>query len=331
MNYVLQVKAVLTSKRNQFVLSICSGVLALGTLFTAHGPTLLDIAKQTDSSVAAATLIFTLRSIGYLVFNLMSPGIMNSFNLLHVLCVSTMASAFASLIIPFSKSLALICFCTFVHGSTMSMIDNICNCLILWVFHPVNANLFDAKPSAIASKSSPSATVVEDTTSSIIIDNSIEDPTALDSTALTPIPSAPSDSSAELPPEANDSATAWLMFMHFCFGLGAFISPALVSGFGTSATYWSLSAILGTVALLFLPFPTPRAPPTDAESKSAVEPPNASVLIATHSPIERARLRLTNLIKTAAPTRFDRLVLMASFGYFMCYIATEGLWSHLFS
>eukprot|EP00048_Salpingoeca_helianthica_P004012 m.72840 g.72840 ORF g.72840 m.72840 type:complete len:457 (+) comp13006_c0_seq2:48-1418(+) len=110
----------------------CAGYFALGLVLAIHGPTLLDLAHQTGSTIEEIGRIFTARSFGYLMGSIFGGHIFDkSSNPCIILTLALAITGTSTFFVPFCTGLAAMYIVISFQGLTMGLVDTGGNVLLL--------------------------------------------------------------------------------------------------------------------------------------------------------------------------------------------------------
>ena len=127
--------AVATSQTPSFAYFLCLlySFCVVGYTQGLLGPTILELAVQTSSTIATLSFVFAARSIGFLVGSSTAGSLIDRYpnrgNL--VMSVGTGLIMCVTIWFPFISNIYLLVFVAVLHGSMMGAVDNICQILLL--------------------------------------------------------------------------------------------------------------------------------------------------------------------------------------------------------
>ena len=107
--------------------------VALGLTTASMGPTLLGLAAQTGSTVAAISFLFTARSFGYMLGSFGGGRVLDRLPVHQTIALAVLLIALSLAAIPFVPLLWLLILVVFVIGLTEAIVDVGANTLIVWV------------------------------------------------------------------------------------------------------------------------------------------------------------------------------------------------------
>lgn len=125
--------AISTRLKNAITVCDCLGFFTVGVILAILGPTLLDLADNTHSSVTGISRAFTARSCGYLVGSIVAGKFFDSHfsSTCLVLGISIGLAALGSYATPLTHSLSVLCFIVSFQGLAMGVLDTGGNILLL--------------------------------------------------------------------------------------------------------------------------------------------------------------------------------------------------------
>jgi MFS transporter, FHS family, Na+ dependent glucose transporter 1 len=106
--------------------------IILGLTTAAAGPSLLRLADHTASPLNIISYIFVMSSLGYLIGSFFGGRIYDRFSAHKFMSITLVIMALTCILIPISRSLALLLFAMFLNGLAASILDVGCNTLLLW-------------------------------------------------------------------------------------------------------------------------------------------------------------------------------------------------------
>lgn len=119
-----------------WTITLNAAMLGIGMALALLGPTLVDIAANLHMPFAAVGLLFSFRSVGYLVGSLICGTLMDSFENVAAIFLAPLAAACASaVLIPHTQSFVLACVLLIMQGLSMGMLDTGGNVLLLALWH----------------------------------------------------------------------------------------------------------------------------------------------------------------------------------------------------
>ncbi len=122
----------LTPTERQQLIAYFAGFVLLGISAAMLGPTLNQLAANTGSSLGEISILFTMRSIGYLIGALLSAVLYERFSGHRVLALAYVGIAISFLLTPIMPSLWLLSAITVFSRASGSITDTGENTLILW-------------------------------------------------------------------------------------------------------------------------------------------------------------------------------------------------------
>eukprot|EP00045_Choanoeca_perplexa_P015800 m.204129 g.204129 ORF g.204129 m.204129 type:complete len:480 (-) comp17085_c1_seq1:241-1680(-) len=126
--------AALTSRlRYTITVFECLGFFSIGIILALLGPTLLDLAANTNSSVAEIARAFTARSVGYFLGSVAGGKLFDShFSSTCLLLAGALGlAALGTFLAPLTTSLTALCFIVSLQGVAMGVLDTGGNVLLL--------------------------------------------------------------------------------------------------------------------------------------------------------------------------------------------------------
>eukprot|EP00047_Mylnosiga_fluctuans_P005800 m.242798 g.242798 ORF g.242798 m.242798 type:complete len:500 (+) comp14101_c0_seq1:61-1560(+) len=119
-------------RRWLITISECLGFFTLGVVLALLGPTLLDLAHQTDASIAGIGRAFTARSVGYLAGSVLGGYLFDHMsNPCLVLAGGLAITGLSTFLVPFCTALAAIYVVVSFQGAAMGFLDTGGNVLLL--------------------------------------------------------------------------------------------------------------------------------------------------------------------------------------------------------
>ncbi|XP_061182677.1 uncharacterized protein LOC133191035 [Saccostrea echinata] len=119
-----------------FVKTVCLSFtfLTLGLCIAIPGPTLIDLKERINTDTTHMALIFTARSIGYLLGSLVGGFLFDHFDKQLLLMVTLIVAALATSIIPWSLTLTVLTVMMSLQGCSMGVLDTGGNafCVRIW-------------------------------------------------------------------------------------------------------------------------------------------------------------------------------------------------------
>lgn len=119
-----------------FVKTICLSLtfLTLGLCIAIPGPTLIDLKERINTDTTHMALIFTARSVGYLLGSLVGGFLFDHFDKQLLLMVTLIVAALATSIIPWSLTLTVLTVMMSLQGMSMGVLDTGGNayCVRIW-------------------------------------------------------------------------------------------------------------------------------------------------------------------------------------------------------
>lgn len=119
-----------------FVKTICLSLtfLTLGLCIAIPGPTLIDLKERINTDTTHMALIFTARSVGYLLGSLVGGFLFDHFDKQLLLMVTLIVAALATSIIPWSLTLTVLTVMMALQGMSMGVLDTGGNayCVRIW-------------------------------------------------------------------------------------------------------------------------------------------------------------------------------------------------------
>ena len=106
--------------------------IILGLTTAAAGPSLLRLADHTASPLNIISYIFISSSFGYLIGSFFGGRIYDRFSAHRFMSLTLVVMAITCILIPVSRSLALLLFAMFLNGLAASILDVGCNTLLMW-------------------------------------------------------------------------------------------------------------------------------------------------------------------------------------------------------
>ena len=122
------------SQKTKNAVGYFASALTLGLAAAIIGPTLPQLAKNTNTTLADVSSIFLARSIGYLFSAFYSGFLYDKFSGHKILFLALFGMAVAMLLIPISSFLWVLAFALVLLGAASSTTDIGCNTLIIWTF-----------------------------------------------------------------------------------------------------------------------------------------------------------------------------------------------------
>ncbi|MBI5034496.1 MAG: MFS transporter [Chloroflexi bacterium] len=107
--------------------------IILGLVTGVFGPTINDLARHTQSNLSEISIIFAVRSFGYLVGSLLSGRLFDRVRGHPLIVGALIVTALAFVLIPLIPLLWLLTLVVFLLGLAESSIDVGCNSLLPWV------------------------------------------------------------------------------------------------------------------------------------------------------------------------------------------------------
>ncbi len=109
----------------------------LGLVPAAMGPTLITLADQSGSQLHEISILFTMRSLGYLCSSILIGvvGVYNRWKGHPIMSITLALATLALISIPYIKTLALLSGVFLVHGVLSAFVDLGGNVLLIWAFH----------------------------------------------------------------------------------------------------------------------------------------------------------------------------------------------------
>lgn len=111
------------------------GYFSLGLLIASLGPSLLGFERQTGSSTKILSLLFTARSLGYLLGSILGGILLDKFPVHgnRILSTGLFVTFAATALIPFAGTVLFLGVLISSQGLTMGILDTIGNVLLLWL------------------------------------------------------------------------------------------------------------------------------------------------------------------------------------------------------
>jgi FHS family Na+ dependent glucose MFS transporter 1 len=109
--------------------------IVLGLITGVFGPTLPDLAKNTQATLNQISIIFAVRSLGYLIGSFLAGRLYDRVRGHWIFVAVLLATAIAFVLIPIIPLLSLLVVVLFALGIAESAIDVGGNTLIVWVHH----------------------------------------------------------------------------------------------------------------------------------------------------------------------------------------------------
>ena len=109
--------------------------IVLGLITGVFGPTLPDLARNTQATLNQISIIFAARSIGYLAGSFLSGRLYDRVRGHWIIAAVLLATALAFVLIPVIPLLGLLAAVVFALGIAEGAIDVGGNALIVWVHH----------------------------------------------------------------------------------------------------------------------------------------------------------------------------------------------------
>ncbi|KAK3608535.1 hypothetical protein CHS0354_010394 [Potamilus streckersoni] len=106
----------------------------LGLCISIPGPTLLDLGERVHADTGPMTLVFTGRSLGYLVGSILGGVLFDHFNKQLLLCFTLFVASFATVAVPWSLTLTVLALLIAIQGVAMGVLDTGGNvfCIRIW-------------------------------------------------------------------------------------------------------------------------------------------------------------------------------------------------------
>ncbi len=125
------------AERNRLIQTICcyAAFIAIGLAAGLLGPTLVGLAKQTDSSFAEIGFVFTVHSLGYVVGSTFFGKFYDRVAGHRILALMIMMLSAALLLIPVSHQLWMLLCAVFLLGTAEGTGQVGVNTLLLWLYH----------------------------------------------------------------------------------------------------------------------------------------------------------------------------------------------------
>ena len=128
----------ITNKKNGKISKTIGYYLAfivLGLITGVFGPTLPDLAKNTQATLNQISIIFAVRSLGYLIGSFLAGRLYDRVRGHWIFATVLLATAMAFVLIPIIPLLPVLIIVLFALGIAESAIDVGGNTLIVWVHH----------------------------------------------------------------------------------------------------------------------------------------------------------------------------------------------------
>ena len=125
------------AERNRLIQTICcyAAFIAIGLAAGLLGPTLVGLAKQTDSSFAEIGFVFTVHSLGYVVGSTFFGKFYDRVAGHRILALMIVMLSAALLLIPISHQLWMLLCAVFLLGTAEGTGQVGVNTLLLWLYH----------------------------------------------------------------------------------------------------------------------------------------------------------------------------------------------------
>lgn len=122
------------SKKLVRTVCLSLGFLVLGLCVAIPGPTLLDLEDQVSATTSEMMIVFSSRSMGYLLGALLGGVLFDCLNRQLLLFCTLLVSSVATIAIPWSFTLVLLATMFALQGTTMGILDTGGNvfCIQLW-------------------------------------------------------------------------------------------------------------------------------------------------------------------------------------------------------
>ncbi|KAK3103868.1 hypothetical protein FSP39_022518 [Pinctada imbricata] len=121
---------------HRFSKTVCLSLafFTLGLCIAIPGPTFIDLQQRIESDTTHTALIFTARSIGYLLGSLVGGFLFDYFDKQLMLTMTLFIAALATAIIPWSLTLTVLCVMFVLQGTSMGVLDTGGNvfCVRIW-------------------------------------------------------------------------------------------------------------------------------------------------------------------------------------------------------
>ncbi|KAL3841363.1 hypothetical protein ACJMK2_019521 [Sinanodonta woodiana] len=106
----------------------------LGLCISIPGPTLLDLGERVHADTGPMTLVFTGRSLGYLVGSILGGVLFDHFNKQLLLFFTLFVASFATVAVPWSLTLTVLALLIAIQGIAMGVLDTGGNvfCIRIW-------------------------------------------------------------------------------------------------------------------------------------------------------------------------------------------------------
>eukprot|EP00118_Oscarella_pearsei_P015509 m.140356 g.140356 ORF g.140356 m.140356 type:complete len:551 (+) comp38299_c0_seq3:314-1966(+) len=125
-------------------LSLFAGFFSLGVVLSLLGPTLLDLACNTHSSLKTLSYIFTARSTGYLSGSILGGILFDRFEGHLLVSISQILCTVGTFLVPLLKLIGPLAVCVVFQGVAMGFLDTGGNVMLLQLWGPKSAPYLQA-------------------------------------------------------------------------------------------------------------------------------------------------------------------------------------------